>query len=258
MKINKKSAIYGVLSLGIAILVFVGYRVLFMAGVSEYAKEFIAGCLGAVITILATAALLKSQTDTEIRKDQLSEIFKEKLKIYTEFISFLNGINNDGELTHEELKTLVEWGCRLSLVCRPGVVRAIYEYTFQVIAFGSSSYSDLSAQQKRKWNTWMKSQYEGMESEFNDEAFCESHYGGISKIISYLREDMASKKISDVEENIDIQETISDLISLHSAAEISIEENGEIIITAVFYEEDPKRVGKKPSGIRGNGKKIEA
>lgn len=84
MKESAKSKVtYIVLGLGVCLLVFFGYKILFMAGLSEYAKEFTAGCIGAVITIFATAALLKSQSDSEIRKDQVAGIFKEKLKVYS-------------------------------------------------------------------------------------------------------------------------------------------------------------------------------
>jgi ABC-type Co2+ transport system permease subunit len=72
----------------LGIFMFYGYRMLFVANVSEYAKEFTASCLGAVITIMATALLLKSQLENEVIKDQLADIFKEKVDLYRQYIDF--------------------------------------------------------------------------------------------------------------------------------------------------------------------------
>jgi len=93
-----------VFSIATLVLILIGYRLLYVADVSEYAKEFTAGCIGAFLTIIATWLLLKAQTDSDITKEQISGIFKEKLDIYRQFIAFLNKIHTDGSLSHEEKK----------------------------------------------------------------------------------------------------------------------------------------------------------
>ncbi len=244
MKIpNKSTLILISLAFGISVIIFAAYRILFMAGVSEYSKEFISGCIGAVITICATWALLQYQTTFEITKDQLAGIFKEKLTMYGQFISFLNSIHTDGELTPEEMKALIEWASQLSLICRPVVIRAIYEYAFQVIAFGETDYNQLPDKQKKLWKDWMLSSYQNMESDFKNEDFCMAMYSSLPKIIIYLREDISHKKMSDYEENLDMEETLDELFALHSAEDIEFETDGSYSITTI-YEEAPKKPRK--------------
>lgn len=237
---TKQKLLLGLLAFGICLLIFIGYRFLYTAGISSYGKEFIAGCLGAVITIIATAALLKSQTESEITKNQLAEMFKEKLKIYSEFITFLNNIHTDGELNHKEMKALVEWAAKLSLICRVNVIQAIYEFAFQVFAFGETKYENLNEKQKAQWKLWMLGTYDGMEHEFKDEEFCQQAWSGIPKIISYLRDDIAHKKMSDSDENIDMGLLLQQIYDLHSADAIELEDDGSYSILGVYEEESAK------------------
>ena len=224
----------------VCLLIFIGYRLLYAAEISSYGKELIAGCLGAVITIFATYALLKSQTDSEITKNQLEEIFKEKLKIYSEFITFLNQIHTDGELNHQEMKELVEWAAKLSLICRVNVIQAIYEFAFQVFAFRETKYENLNDEQKAQWKLWMLETYDGMEEDFKDEEFCQQAWSGIPKIISYLRDDIALKKMSAVDENIDMAVLLNQIYDLHSADAIELEDDGSYSIVGSYEEEEVK------------------
>lgn len=232
-------------ALGLVIIIFVGYRVLYMSGVSEYAKEFTAGCLGAVITIFATAALLKSQTESEITKDQLAGMFREKLEMYRLFIEFLNEINEDGEISSDEIKKIIEWGGKLSLVASPRVIRVLYEYVFQIVAFGSDSYSNLTEQQKPEWKKWILQFYEGMDTDFQDEEFCKIHYSDRSTIITALRDDLANKKPSSFDININMDANLDDLFSLHSVAEIKLNDDGTHEISSI-YEVPTKPRKRKP------------
>jgi hypothetical protein len=238
---SRRKVFIGALAVGICICIFFAYRVLYTAGVSEYAKEFTAGCIGAVITIFATAALLRSQTESEVTKDQLAGMFREKLELYKAFIHFLNSIKKDGEIDSDELRDVVEWGGKLSLVCQPGVIRGLYEYIFQIVAFGSDSYEEFAEDAKAVWRKWMLSHYEGMEADFNDEQFCRSIYSSQAKIITMLRDDLAHKQMADFEENLNMQAILEDLFSLHSVVDIKFTADGEIEIEKFFEQAVKKR-----------------
>ncbi len=227
---NRRKLYVVMLAFGFCLLVFVGYRILYVANISEYSKEFVSGCLGAVITIIATAALLKSQTDSEVTRDQLSGMFREKLDLYRAFIEFLNNINSDGEITPSELKKVIEWAAKLSLVCRPGVVRNIYEYVFQLVAFGTDSYEELSSKQRKQWKAWMLVFYDNMSDDFEDEIICSDLYSNPAKIISALRDDLTHKKMSNFEENLDMQTVLSELFSLRSVDDIKFKANGDYVM----------------------------
>jgi hypothetical protein len=210
-----------------------------------YAKEFIVGCIGSVITIFATAALLKSQSASEIKKEQISGIFKEKLRVYMSFIEFLNEIHEDGVLTHEELKKLVEWGSKLALFCRPGVIRQIYDYIVQISAFGTSDYQELSLEEKTKWKKWQAKYYTEIEDDFeNDEVFCEAKYSGISNIISTLRDDLVENDMPDINDELNIESNIFDLWQLHAVVDIEIDDESCLIVTTDY--EKSKRKPRKP------------
>src|SRR5690606_21548742 len=100
--------------------------------------------------------------DSEITKDQLAGMFHEKLDLYRTFIEFLNAIYEDGEITSDEIKKIVEWGGKLSLVANPRVIRVLYEYIFQLVAFGSDSYTELTDKQKSEWRKWILQFYDDM------------------------------------------------------------------------------------------------
>lgn len=245
---NKKKLMLTILAIGLGIIIFIGYRILYMAGISEYAKEFTAGCIGSVITIFATAALLRSQTESEVTKDQLAGMFREKLELYKSFIEFLNTVHSDGEITSDEIKEIVEWGGKLSLVCRPGVIRVLYEYAFQIVAFGSDNYDDLSDQQNATWKKWMLGHYDDMAEEFEDEVVCSTIYASQARIITMLRDDLAHKKISNFDENLDMQDMLDNLFSLHSVIEINFNSDDTYDIEK-FYEQPTKKRGRKAKNL---------
>lgn len=245
---TRHKILLGGMAVGLCICIFFAYRILYAASVSEYAKEFTAGCIGAVITIFATAALLKSQNKNDVTKDQLAGVFKEKLQLYKEFIHFLNAIKTDGEIDRDEIRAAVEWGGTLSLVCRPGVIRILYEYIFQLLVFGTDNYQDLTDAQQREWRRWMQLHYHDMESEFQDEVICRHLYSSQSRMISMLRDDLASTKVSDEEENMDMQYILDDLFSLHSAGEVKFSADGSIEIEQVF-DLAPKKKARRTKSI---------
>ncbi|MDD5463420.1 MAG: hypothetical protein PHG00_17710 [Methylococcales bacterium] len=201
----------------LGLFMFYGYRILFVANVSEYAKEFTASCLGAVITIMATAVLLKSQLENEVTKDQLADIFKQKMDLYQQYIEFLNSIRKSRKFNDDEIKEFIEWGMKLSLVCRPGVIRIIYEYAIQLIKFDADHFDQLMDEKKIAWKEWMLMHYKGMENDFNNDVFCKLKFATVANIISELREDLASARLADFDENLNMNLILEDLLSLDRA-----------------------------------------
>lgn len=239
----KRKVIYVVLAFGLGLLIFVGYRLLYNAYISMYAKEFVVGCIGSVITIFATAALLKSQSDSAIKRDQISGIFREKLNIYMEFINFLNEIKTDGKLTREELKKMVEWGSKLALFCNPDVIVSIYEYIVQKVAFGTDDYQELTQVDKIKYKKWKVNMFPDMKDDINnDEEFCEVCFSSIARIIGNLREDLAEKNMADEEVVCGVETSISALWDLHSVEAIDFDKDtNDIIITTSYDKPKPRQ-----------------
>lgn len=238
---NKRTLLWIGLAIFGSVFVFFGFHLLYASNISDYGREFVAGCLGALITIAATAALLKSQTEGEVAKEQLTGIFHEKLKVYSEFISFLNKIHEDGVVDSQEITKLIEWACNLSLICRPGIIRKIYEYAFQVVAFGVFKYDELSDENKIKWKKWVVELYEDDLEGLDDEVVCEGFFSSVPLLISYLRDDLAHRKMSDFDENLNIQIILGELLDLHAVQ--SIEISGDDIEITKLYPK-PKRARK--------------
>lgn len=246
---SKRRILIATAAAGFGVSLFFAYRVLYTAGVSEYAKEFTAGCIGAIITVLATAALLRTQAESEITRDQLSGIFREKLEMYREFITFLNKIARDRVITPGEIQEAIDWGSRLALVCHPGVIRRLYEFCFQSLAFGAEAYSDLSDGQKEYWREWMLEQYDDMQEEFSCDETCEVLYTTRATIIAALRDDLANKKIMDFDENMNLLEKLDELLYLHSVSRIRFNDDGSIE-AEIIVPERPRRRRKSASEER--------
>lgn len=220
-------------------LIFIGFHILYSADITEYGKEFIAGCLGALITIAATALLLKSQTDNEITKDQLSGIFQTKLALYNEFLVFINGIIKDGDITSKELNEMVHWGLKLALVANAYVIRCVYWYSAQLILLGSDCVEVLDDEDNyEKFRKWISIQLELTQEEMADRETVLYGHITLGDIVSALRDDLGSKKLSSEDENIDLQVVLNSLLELLHVDGIETE-GGNILLVKNMPEKKP-------------------
>ena len=87
----------------IAIVVFFGSAIMFGNYNTQDIWPRIVGALfGVVLSAIITMLLLSGQTRNALEKERNTEIFKEKLKIYQEYLHALCKILKDGEITSEE------------------------------------------------------------------------------------------------------------------------------------------------------------
>lgn len=64
--------------------------------------RFVGAMMGVIITALITLLLLKGQSSNDIRLDQTSKVFEERLKIYKDFLSTLCKVIEDQKITTDE------------------------------------------------------------------------------------------------------------------------------------------------------------
>ena len=84
----------------IAIVVFFGSAIMFGNYNTQDIWPRIVGALfGVVLSAIITMLLLSGQTRNALEKERNAEIFKEKLKIYQEYLHALCKILKDGEIT---------------------------------------------------------------------------------------------------------------------------------------------------------------
>ena len=72
--------------------------------------------------------------------------------------------------------------------------------------------------------------YDNMSDDFEDEIICSDLYSNPAKIISALRDDLTHKKMSNFEENLDMQTVLSELFSLRSVDDIKFKANGDYVM----------------------------
>ena len=68
--------------------------------------QMFSAILGVIITIIITNLLLSSQTNSDIERERSSEIFKEKLRIYQEFLQALYDVLKEEAVTPDEAMRL--------------------------------------------------------------------------------------------------------------------------------------------------------
>lgn len=102
MKDNKSLYISIVLAL-VACLVVVFLR---LFSVADLWFQMFAAILGVIITAIITQVLLKGQTESDAERERNSEVFREKLKIYMDFLRTLYETLKDKKLTEEEAMQL--------------------------------------------------------------------------------------------------------------------------------------------------------
>ena len=93
------SILLGLLALGVA----VAFRLFSEA---DLWFQMFSAILGVIITIIITNLLLNSQTTNDIERERNSEIFKEKLRIYQEFLQALYEVLKEEQVTPDEAMRL--------------------------------------------------------------------------------------------------------------------------------------------------------
>lgn len=98
MKGNKP--LYISFALGLIACIIVVFLRLF--SIADLWFQMFAAILGVIITAIITQVLLKGQTENDSERERSSEVFREKLKIYMDFLRMLCDTLKDKRLTEEE------------------------------------------------------------------------------------------------------------------------------------------------------------
>lgn len=87
----------------LAVIIAVAFRLFSEA---DLWFQMFSAILGVIITIIITNLLLNSQTNNNIERERNSEIFKEKLRIYQEFLQALYDVLKEEAVTPDEAMRL--------------------------------------------------------------------------------------------------------------------------------------------------------
>ncbi len=102
MNINKNVNISIALGL-LAVIIAVAFRLFSEA---DLWFQMFSAILGVIITIIITNLLLNSQTNSDLQRERNSEIFREKLRIYQEFLQALYDVLKEEAVTPDEAMRL--------------------------------------------------------------------------------------------------------------------------------------------------------
>lgn len=175
----------------IAIVVFFGSAIMFGNYNTQDIWPRIVGALfGVVLSAIITMLLLSGQTRNALEKERNAEIFKEKLKIYQEYLHALCKILKDGEITSEEAVELQFLTSYISLHTRS---KSIYQ-----ISANASNIINL---------------YVGEKSPTKN---TEDLLKNLFEIVHYFRKELYPKDMT--WDNTDINKTIEELQILEQVA----------------------------------------
>lgn len=115
-----------------------------------YSTEVLSAFLGAIITMIITALLLRSQTSMEEEKENRKELFCRKLNIYYDFFEFIGNILEDDKIGEHEIVDLKKWALKLTLVANHKSSLTLSAFISQLVMTKKFRYEDLTGEEKNK------------------------------------------------------------------------------------------------------------
>lgn len=139
---NKNTIISIVLGI-IAVVIAVVFRLFSEA---DLWFQMFSAILGVIITIIITNLLLNSQTNSDIERERSSEVFREKLRIYQEFLQALYDVLKEEAVTPDEALRLQFQTSYIAMHTSSQHVREVSECVSSIVQM----YSQCPAENGRK------------------------------------------------------------------------------------------------------------
>ena len=95
--------------------------------------QMFSAILGVIITIIITNLLLNSQSSQDIIRERNAEIFKEKLRIYQEFLQALYTILKEEAVTPDEIMKLQFQTSYIAMHTKSDHIKMICEYVSEIV-----------------------------------------------------------------------------------------------------------------------------
>ena len=134
--------VYGI-AIALTIIAFAVTVVLRLFSVNDLPFQTFAALIGVIITAIITGVLLKGQSDSERIQKEQSEIFKEKLSTYNNFLTALCAYVTDS--TEKNKKALIFYTMAIRMHAKPETVKQFTEKVTEIIrSTGSGDSSEVS------------------------------------------------------------------------------------------------------------------
>ena len=122
--------VYGI-AIALTIIACAVAVVLRLFSVNDLPFQTFAALIGVIITAIITGVLLKGQSDSERIQKEQSEIFKEKLSTYNNFLTALS--NYVIQNSEENKKALIFHTMAIQMHAAPGVVQSFIDNVIEII-----------------------------------------------------------------------------------------------------------------------------
>ena len=129
MKVSKNINISIALGI-IACVIAVAFRLFSEA---DLWFQMFSAILGVIITIIITNLLLNSQSSQDITRERNAEIFKEKLRIYQEFLQALYTILKEEAVTQDEIMKLQFQTAYIAMHTKSDHIKMISEHVSEIV-----------------------------------------------------------------------------------------------------------------------------
>ena len=134
--------VYGI-AIALTIIACAVAVVLRLFSVNDLPFQTFAALIGVIITAIITGVLLKGQSDSERIQKEQSEIFKEKLSTYNNFLTALCAYVTDS--TEKNKKALIFYTMAIRMHAKPETVQQFTEKVTEIIrSTGSGDSSEVS------------------------------------------------------------------------------------------------------------------
>lgn len=100
--------------------------------------QMFSAILGVIITIIITNLLLNSQSRSDIERERNSEIFREKLRIYQEFLQALYQVLKEEAVTPEEVMRLQFQTSYIAMHTSSQNIRQVSQYVSNIVQMYSA------------------------------------------------------------------------------------------------------------------------
>jgi hypothetical protein len=159
----------------------------------SYITELMAAFLGAVITMILTFFLLKSQSSLEEHRENRKQFFDAKLKLYMDFFERLSEMFEDCEISAEEIGELKKWALKLSLVSKTETSGTIVRFIRQHIEFREARFADLDGEGRKRFAAFARAHYDCPA----DQAHCEKLFVDFSELLAEIKKDLETDLSAD-------------------------------------------------------------
>jgi hypothetical protein len=207
----KRTLVFVGLALVMGVSIYLAFDRFFTPNIPSYAMNIAAAFLGTVITIIITAVLLNAQSLSELGKEKSIGIFNAKLKIYGEFLKFLNEITKDGTIDDSEMLQLRGWALRMALVTGASASSTLGYFIDQTLVVKGFIWAALNDDQRESWFEWHRRTFDGDEAVIDE--YDNYSFYSIGQIVMELKLDLGEEDVSNDEAALTNSMVINEIMS---------------------------------------------